>query len=67
MAQGPGGNGGILRAPVQHTVVALTSYGPSTYAVKNPETGEIIERCASFSDALAAQKKYNALAAARGY
>ena len=67
MAQGPSGNGGILRAPVQHVVVAAPSYGPNVYVVKNPETGELIERCASFSEALAAQKRYNAQAAARGY
>lgn len=47
----------------QHTIVASPTHGPNVFVVRNPRTGEDVERCNSLADALAAQAKWNASSA----
>lgn len=48
----------------QHVLVASPTHGPNVFIVRNPRTGEDVERCSSLAEAVAAQAKWNASAAA---
>lgn len=48
--------------PDMHAITPLPQRGPGVYEVVNNRTGERVEVCGSFGDALAAQAKWNAAA-----